>query len=279
MGESLGQYFRRGRKEKGWTLEEAASKTRILPQYLQAVEDDNYEQLPAEVFAKGFIRSYARLLGLNETEVLAKFNESGGLFYALRNEREQLQQHIREEARRKKANKLIVAGMVGLALVVLLVATGQDRDRARAPTESLREPLPPLTFVPQASQPSRPEPPIHVEEPAVLPENPPADVPTSPIEIERNFSPGLPLEGIQPAGSKLVLEVEAIERAWVLVQADRDPSQDVLLSPGERVRWSADKRFRVTLGNAGGVRISVNGKLQGPYGGSGKVIKNLIFTR
>jgi len=118
-----------------------------------------------------------------------------------------------------------------------------------------------------------------VEEPTVLPENPPADVPTSPIEIERNFSPGLPLEGIQPAGSKLVLEVEAIERAWVLVQADRDPSQDVLLSPGERVRWSADKRFRVTLGNAGGVRISVNGKLQGPYGGSGKVIKNLIFTR
>ncbi|TLY21222.1 MAG: hypothetical protein E6K67_00160 [Nitrospirae bacterium] len=35
----------------------------------------------------------------------------------------------------------------------------------------------------------------------------------------------------------------------------------------------------MTLGNAGGVRISVNGKLQGPYGGSGKVIKNLIFTR
>ena len=113
----------------------------------------------------------------------------------------------------------------------------------------------------------------------LVPENPPADVPTSPIEVERNFSPGLPLEGIQPAGSKLVLEVEAIERAWVLVQADRDPSQDVLLSPGERVRWSADKRFRVTLGNAGGVRISVNGKLQGPYGASGKVIKDLIFTR
>jgi len=279
MGESLGQYFRRGREEKGWTLEEAASKTRILPQYLQAVEDDNYEQLPAEVFAKGFIRSYARSLGLNETEVLSKFNESGGLFYALRDEREQLQQHIREEARRKKANKLIVAGMVGLALVVLLVATGQDRDRARAPTESLQEPLPPVTIVPQASQPIRPEPPTHVEEPAVLPENPPADVPTSPIEIERNFSPGRPLEGIQPAGSKLVLEVEAIERAWVLVQADRDPSQDVLLSPGERVRWSADERLRVTLGNAGGVRISVNGKPQGPYGSSGKVIKNLIFTR
>ena len=254
MGESLGQYFRRGRDKKGWTLEEAASKTRILPQYLQAVEDDNYEQLPAEVFAKGFIRSYARSLGLNETEVLAKFNESGGLFYALRDQREQLQEQIREEARRKKANKLIVAGMVGLALVVLLLATGQERERARVPAEALREPLPPLTIAPQASQPIRPEPPGRVEAPAVLPENPRVEVPSFPMEIERNLSPGLPLEGILPEGSKLVLEVEAIERAWVLVQADHDPAQDVLLSPGERVRWSADERLRVTLGNAGGVR-------------------------
>ena len=92
----------------------------------------------------------------------------------------------------------------------------------------------------------------------MLPENPPADVPTSPIEIERNFSPGLPLEGIQPAGSKLVLEVEAIERAWVLVQADRDPSQDVLLSPGERVlqrqfsrRSDADQLVSGTRRHAG----------------------------
>jgi cytoskeleton protein RodZ len=279
MGETLGQYFRRGREQKGWTLEKAASKTRILPQYLQAVENDNYEQLPAEVFAKGFIRSYAQTLGLNETEVLAKFNESGGQFYALRDEREQLQQRALEEARRKKANKLIVAGMVGLALIVLLLATGQDRDRASGPAETLREPPPPPTMAPQASQPIRPEPSARVEAPTVLPENPPIEVPSVPMEIERNFSSGLPLEGILPQGSKLVLEVEAIERAWVLVQADHDPAQDVLLSPGERVRWSADQRLRVTLGNAGGVRISVNGKPQGPYGTSGKVIKNLIFTR
>ena len=47
MGESLGQYLREAREEKGWTLEQAAFKTRILYQYLKAVEDDNYEQLPA----------------------------------------------------------------------------------------------------------------------------------------------------------------------------------------------------------------------------------------
>src|SRR6185437_15578418 len=102
-----------------------------LYQYLKAVEDDNYEQLPAEVFAKGFVRSYARLLGLDELQVLPRFDESGGQFYAKRDEREQLTQRAREEARRKKTNKLIVAGMVSVALVVLLLVTGHDRNRAR----------------------------------------------------------------------------------------------------------------------------------------------------
>ena len=82
-----------------------------------------------------------------------------------------------------------------------------------------------------------------------------------------------------PDGSKLVVEVEAVERAWILVQADKDPGQQVMLSPGERVRWSAEEKIRLTLGNAGGVRVSLNGKLQGPYGASGKVVKDLVFTR
>ena len=232
MAESLGQYFKRAREHKGWTLEEAAEKTRILSPFLQAVEEDNYEQLPAEVFAKGFVRSYGHLLGLPDMEVLSKFEESGGQFYAKRDEREQLKVRIREEARRKKTNKFIVAGIVGLALIALGIASTESES-----AESV------------------------------------------PIDVAGNFSPGLPLEGILPVASKLVLEVEAVERAWVMVQADHDPAHEVMLSPGERVRWSADQRLRLTLGNAGGVRISLNGKLQGPYGGSGKVIKDLTFTR
>jgi cytoskeletal protein RodZ len=278
MAESLGQYLREAREEKGWTLEQAAFKTRILYQYLKAVEDDNYEQLPAEVFAKGFVRSYARLLGLDELQVLPRFDESGGQFYAKRDEREQLTQRAREEARRKKTNKLIVAGMVSVALVVLLLVTGHDRNRARPRVEPVREAAPPPNPT-QVIPPSASEAPIRPE-PAARSENAAreADQRTS-IEVERNFSPLLPLDGIVPDGSKLVVEVEAVERAWILVQADKDPAQEVTLSPGERVRWSAEEKIRLTLGNAGGVRVSLNGKLQGPYGASGKVVKDLVFTR
>src|SRR5437667_390004 len=67
MGDSLGEYFQRAREAKGLTVEEAAARTRILPQFLKAVEENNYARLPDEVFAKGFVRSYARILGLGRS--------------------------------------------------------------------------------------------------------------------------------------------------------------------------------------------------------------------
>src|SRR5437870_7345218 len=102
MGDSLGEYFQRAREAKGLTLEEAAARTRILPQYLRAVEENNYSRLPDEVFAKGFVRSYARILGLDEAAVVRKFDESGGQFYAKRAERETRRLQLVEEEWRQE---------------------------------------------------------------------------------------------------------------------------------------------------------------------------------
>jgi cytoskeleton protein RodZ len=271
MSESLGECFQKAREAKGLTLDEAAARTRILPQYLKAVEDNNYAKLPDEVFAKGFVRSYARILGLDEATIIRQFDESGGQFYAKRNERESLKQKLEEEERRKKVNRNIVVGMVSVALVLLFVLMGRDRDRS--------EPRPALTDpVPAASAPApAPEPPR--AEPAAPPGDPfPRALPGQ-SEVERNFSGVLPLEGVAPDDKKkLILDVEAIERCWVKVQTDHAPVQEVLLNPGDRNRWKAQERLILTLGNAGGVRVSLNGKLQGPFGSRGKVVREIVFT-
>lgn len=269
MTESLGEYFKKARQAKGFTLEEAASRTRILPQYLKAVEENNYARLPDEVFAKGFVRSYSRVLGMGEEEVVRMFDESAGVFYAKRAEREHLKRKMQEEARRKKINRNIVIGMVGVALVALFVLIGQDRERTSLPpAQNGSKPAPPPALEPVAPPPAPPQ--------------PAADVPplasVGPTEVERNSSEDLPLEGVVPEPKKLILDIEAVERSWVLVQADNSPSQEVMLYPGERIRWTARGRFALTLGNAGGVRVSLNGKEQGPYGTSGKVVKDIVFT-
>lgn len=271
MGESLGEYLQEARKTNGLTLEQAAEKTRILPEYLKALEENNYARLPDEVFAKGFVRAYARVLGLGETEVIQKFNETGGQFYARRIEREQLQQKQREEERRRKVNQFIVLGMVGVALVILFVLIGPEEKRGGPPTKP--EPIvPALPQPPAAPAPSQIAP--------VAPSKTPTQAPieSAPPEVEGNFS-GAPLEGIVPEPRKLVLDIEAIERCWILVQADDTPQQDIMLNPGERGHWNARERFTVTLGNAGGVRVLFNGKLEGPFGPSGKVAKGIVFSR
>lgn len=271
MGESLGENFQRAREAKGLTLEEAAARTRILPQYLKAVEDNNYAKLPDEVFAKGFVRSYARILGLDEATVIRQFDESGGEFYAKRNERESLKQKLEEEERRKKVNRNIVAGVVSAVLLLLFVIMGRDRERP--------EPRPvPIDPVPAASVPApAPEPPR--AEPAVPAGDPAFRSASGQSEVERNFSGVLPLEGVVPdEQKKLTLDVEAIERCWVKVQTDHAASQEVMLNPGDRNRWKAQERVILTLGNAGGVRVSLNGKLQGPFGGRGKVVREIVFT-
>src|SRR5437762_1833498 len=177
MADSLGEYFQQAREDKGLTLEEAALRTRILPEYLKAVEENNYARLPEEVFAKGFVRAYARVLGMDEHVVIQKFDESGGQFYAKRAEREEIKQRLQEEERRKKINQMMVAGMVAAALVVLFVLTGPDRAK-RSSRPQAAAPAPATTKPADSAPHVSPKP-----APVPLPQTP-----ATPADVEQNFS-------------------------------------------------------------------------------------------
>lgn len=71
--ESLGEYLRKKRELREVTLEEIASITRICTRYLQALEDDDYECIPADVFVKGFLRAYAKCIGLAPDEIISLY--------------------------------------------------------------------------------------------------------------------------------------------------------------------------------------------------------------
>jgi len=72
MGE-LGSLLVRAREAKGLTLEDAERDTRISRRYLQALETEQFDIIPAPVYARGFLRSYSQYLGLDPQEVLALF--------------------------------------------------------------------------------------------------------------------------------------------------------------------------------------------------------------
>jgi len=69
----LGETLRRARQSKGNTIEDAERVTRIPRKYLEALEQENFSILPAPVYARGFLRSYAGYLGLDPGELLPFF--------------------------------------------------------------------------------------------------------------------------------------------------------------------------------------------------------------
>jgi hypothetical protein len=73
--QTLGQILRQERELRNIPLDRIEAATRIRAAQLRAIEDDRLDALPAEAYARGFVRTYAEYLGLNGDDVVAIFNE------------------------------------------------------------------------------------------------------------------------------------------------------------------------------------------------------------
>ena len=73
MSLTLGEKLRQAREEQGISISEVAENTRISPHYIKSIEEDNYKPLPGGIFNKGFIKSFARYLGVDENEALQDY--------------------------------------------------------------------------------------------------------------------------------------------------------------------------------------------------------------
>jgi cytoskeletal protein RodZ len=73
--ESIGRHLRSERELRHLSLEELAQTTRIPLKMLVRIEADRFEELPGEVFARGFLKAYARAVGTSEDAVLARYDE------------------------------------------------------------------------------------------------------------------------------------------------------------------------------------------------------------
>jgi cytoskeletal protein RodZ len=74
--ETVGQYLRRQRESKQMSIEEIARSTRVPMSSVERIESDQFDELPGEVFVRGFLKSYARSLGIPSDDVLARYTAS-----------------------------------------------------------------------------------------------------------------------------------------------------------------------------------------------------------
>lgn len=301
--ESVGEFFKQVRETKGLTVDEVASKTRIRSDFVKALEDGNFAKLPDQVFAKGFVRSYARSLGLDEEDAIHRFIQSAGAFYEKQDERERLKVRQAEEERKRRANRKAVAVAITIAVLTLVFLLSREQSSvlrrssdplsAKHSSQSRTDPggNPEPGPVAGAAKPS--EAPAAIPKPAPKPALerqaeiavPPvaapkleAEMPSTLPGIEGPMA-GISLDGATADGGQLVLDLEATELSWVVVQIDNGSPQEALLRSGERAHWKAQDQFILTLGNAGGVKAELNGKPQKPFGPSGKVARDIVLKR
>ncbi|GKS59241.1 XRE family transcriptional regulator [Nitrospira sp.] len=303
--DSIGEFFKQVRETKGLSVEEVALKTRIRADFVRAIEEGNYAKLPDQVFARGFVRSYARSLGLDEEDAIQRFVQSAGSYYDKQNERERLRQKQEEEDRRKRSSRKAVGFAIAVALgvLVILLTRQQSGQLLKRASQDFTPPTKAAATartgkdVASAGAQSPGESDALAEEvnSAPLPPTKPhaaaapveSSAPQTPIQSAPSAQTGGgtegPLAGLSvdgpSSGDPLLLDLEAVELSWVVVQIDGGSPVEALMRPGERAQWKAMDQFALTLGNAGGVKAELNGKPQKPFGPSGKVVRDVILKR
>ncbi|WP_166263711.1 RodZ domain-containing protein [Marinobacter caseinilyticus] len=174
---TVGRTLRKAREAAGLTVNQVAQDQHLRPSVIQYIENGDYEQIESELFLKGYVRTYAGLVGLNQNEVIADLDDE---LEPLRKEREQAQQvNPLQDIERRKRHKKRIARSVFLVVVVLGIGIAawrytmlsQDADSPAVPAEKVsREPT-------QVS-PEQPEPSALMspgDEPAVKPIPDPLD--------------------------------------------------------------------------------------------------------
>jgi len=246
----IGKALKEAREMQNLSLEQVEEKTKIRRKYLQALENEQYDILPGQVYAKAFLKSYAKFLNLNVEEVMAAYAQVG---LKERSTEQETKKDTTEKAPMSTSPKLrtnshtrshtksrtwVYVGTI-LASIVLLVsvlyyANAQKKDQLQPPVDG------------QAAQ--------SVEQ------QPTAQEPTTK----------------QTEGLTLTFNI-AKDSCWMRVVVDGTPAFQGELQAGQTQEFTGKEKISFTLGNAGVVQVKLNGEELGYLGEEGAVI-NREFT-
>jgi len=265
---TFGEELKRHRLLREVSLESIASATKISVRHLQELERGDLKRLPAPVFTRGFIRAYAGFLGLDPDEMVnAYLSEIGA---AARNQ----SSGAPARTTRRPSPRVVVLAVVAAAVAILIVAgIWRYAHRAR-PAGARPAQLPPVSLsphirlVPPASETAATSPRVEAPSPGPTPAPPAPARPESPSAVAASVS-------VPASSDALSLSVRLDADCWGEVFGDERRLFSGLFRRGDDRTFEARKNFRVTFGNAGAARLSLNGRALPPLGKTGEVIRNV----
>jgi cytoskeleton protein RodZ len=254
-GIPFGEELRRQREIRGISLREIADSTKISGRFLEAIEKGDLKTLPAPAFTRGFIREYARYLGLVPDEIVDAYMAAVRRAEARERDEEPSADHpIRPPSmdrplpapapRRRLPIAAIVVALAVIAFAVWFVLVRPRTALQRAAPEPAAESATTAAIPPPEPETSEPAPPP------------------------------------RPADDRLRMTLVASEDVWVTLHADGERVVNEVIEQGGRREIEARSELRFeTIGNAGGISLTLNGIEVPQLGASGRVIRNRTFDR
>jgi cytoskeleton protein RodZ len=230
----IGETLRTAREAVGTSIEEAAWRTRIRPEYLRALEEERFDACGHPAFARGHLHSYARFLGLDAREIVRRY--VGTYENAEPSSLTKLDAQVKEAKRPPKPNWLIAAIVAGVMLIgASLVGI------------------------------------VHGPGPRTGPEH--DALPSLPASASSAAKPSAAPTVAAAAAQPVTLVVVTTARSWVQIVSDGKPLFAGTLAAGVSKTFTAASELDVTIGNAKAVRLILNGKDLGPPASSGSVYR------
>lgn len=282
----FGHYLQLNRKSKGKSLEEVSAVTKIPVSLLKQLEEQDLTNLPAPVFVKGFVRAYAAAVGADVEDALQRFDSCRAMT-------QPDQQTVVEEKAtssrywpRSLLAVVLLAALISVTLLFFGIMNTSvnktapidpiDQDEIK-PVQVDAAPETPSANLPEVKNQTNAVPEIlEKDTPAVI--EPPNDVQTPDMEAtEQALSIDDPVvdataDAVITPQLSWTLHIRAIEPTWMTVSADGGPAVEMSLKPDEVVRFKASDHFKLFIGNAGGIFLTLNDRSIGVPGNSGQVI-------
>lgn len=278
----LGELFKRGRETLGLSVDQVVEITRLRKHFVEALEKEDWDNLPPGVFVRGFIKAYAQVVGLEEKKALSLYESASHA--------ESIPPKPLVKTPRARIGPIIFLAtlMVGIAVLILWILY----------PFSIKSPLQPLLGPPSeqrweppvalnAVEPEKPEMGIEKEKIIEAPETSPAETPqkgqtqeVSPPGVEPKEQPALSAPetverepGAIPDQTQLVLTGIVKERTWIRICVDDQEPKEYIFQPGSRPQWKGVRGFNILIGNAAGIEFDFDGDRYENLGELGKVVR------
>lgn len=295
---TFGDRLRREREMRGVSLDEIADATKIGTRLLRALEDQQFELLPGGIFNKGFVRAYAKYLGINEDQAVADYLQAAGdddpdvRVVAEQNSRGDFSFLSESDTPHRSGFPVMPV------LILLVVVAGgfggwkiyQERmaERERR-TSADTTPASNNAVATSASSPASPAATPEAaasnaaQQPggaAVTPETSAAATAAKPTGQPATAA-GSPALNAQPpadiAPGQFEVVMRATDRAWVSVKADGKFVVRGVIEPNQVKTIRASSEVVLVTGNAGVTEVAFNGK-NVPVDGGSNDVRTLVFT-